>query len=221
MTFWKYLHHHHQQLFTDACRHVVLVVPCVVVATVLGVLIGIATHRSEWAGRLATTSAAAFLTMPALAVLGLLIPFVGLGVRPAVITLTLCGLLPVVRNCVAGLRGVDPAPAEADRGVGGSRVARLVRLLRVQLPLAWPPILGGIRASTQLSMGLAALAAYASGPGLGKEIFRGLSAPGDREALDEVLAGTLGIMMLALLFDVAYVVVGRLTVSGQAKAGAP
>ncbi|MEU0247832.1 ABC transporter permease [Streptomyces sp. NPDC006235] len=209
MNFWEYVAGRHQQLLTDAYQHASAVFQCMVVATVLGVLIGVATYRSAWAGNLATTATATILTVPALALIGLLIPVVGLGVAPTVIALTLYGLLPVVRNAIVGLRGVDPALVDAATGIGMSRPARL---LRIELPLAWPPILTGIRVATQMLMGIAAIAAYASGPGLGNVIFRGLASLGSANALNQVLAGTLGIIVLALLFDAAYVLIGRLTV---------
>ncbi|MDQ1019196.1 ABC transporter permease [Streptomyces afghaniensis] len=209
MNFWEYVAGRHQQLLTDAYQHASAVFQCMVVATVLGVLIGVATYRSEWAGNLATTTTATILTVPALALIGLLIPVVGLGVPPTVIALTLYGLLPVVRNAIVGLRGVDPALVDAATGIGMSRPARL---LRIELPLAWPPILTGIRVATQMLMGIAAIAAYASGPGLGNVIFRGLASLGSANALNQVLAGTLGIIVLALLFDAAYVLIGRLTI---------
>jgi osmoprotectant transport system permease protein len=209
VNFWEYLVNRHQQLLTDAYQHASAVFQCMVVATLLGVLIGVATYRSEWAGNLATTTTATILTVPALALIGLLVPLVGLGVPPTVIALTLYGLLPVVRNAIVGLRGVDPTLVDAATGIGMSRPARL---LRVELPLAWPPILTGIRVSTQMLMGIAAIAAYASGPGLGNVIFRGLASLGSANALNQVLAGTLGIIVLALLFDAAYVLIGRLTI---------
>ncbi|CAM5604973.1 hypothetical protein SCALM49S_08879 [Streptomyces californicus] len=144
-----------------------------------------------------------------LAAIGLLIPLVGLGVAPTVITLTLYGLLPIVRNSIVGLRGVDPSLVDAATGIGMSRIARLCR---VELPLAWPPILTGIRVSTQMLMGIAAIAAYASGPGLGNEIFRGIASLGSANAINQVLAGTLGIVVLALPLRAAYVLLGRLTI---------
>ncbi|WP_367322770.1 ABC transporter permease [Streptomyces sp. HUAS ZL42] len=196
MSFWEYLGDRHQQLLTDACRNAGVVFACVAVATVLGVLIAVLAHRGERAGRLVTTTASTLLAVPSLAVIGLLIPVVGLGVPPTVIALTLFGLLPIVRHSVAGLRGVDPT----------------ARAVRVELAIAWPQILTGIRVATRMLMGIAAIAAYASGPGLGNEIFRGLESPAGENALNEVLAGTLGIVVLTLLFDAAYVVVGRLTI---------
>jgi osmoprotectant transport system permease protein len=209
--FWQYLGNRHQQLLTDAYQHASAVFQCMVVATVIGVVIGCLTYRSELAGNLAISSTAAILTIPSLALIGLLIPVLGLGVPPTVTSLVLYGLLPIVRNSIVGLRGVDPTLVDAAKGIGMSRVGRL---LRVELPLAWPPILTGIRVSTQMLMGIAAIAAYASGPGLGNEIFRGIASLGSANALNQVLAGTVGIVILALLFDAAYVLIGRLTISG-------
>ncbi|MEV0091855.1 ABC transporter permease [Streptomyces sp. NPDC050738] len=209
MNFWEYIGNRHQQLLADAYQHASAVFQCMIVATVLGVLIGIVSYRSEWGGSFATITTSTILTIPSLAMIGLLIPIVGLGVAPTVIALTLYGLLPIVRNSIVGLRGVDPALIDAAKGIGMSRVARLVK---VELPLAWPPILTGIRVSTQMLMGIAAIAAYASGPGLGNEIFRGIASLGSKNALNQVLAGTLGIIVLALIFDAVYVLVGRLTI---------
>ncbi|MEU4487950.1 ABC transporter permease [Streptomyces purpurascens] len=209
MNFLEYLGNQKEQLLTDAYQHASVVFQCMVVATVIGVLIAVVTYGSEWSGNLATTTTATILTVPALALIGLLIPIVGLGVPPTVIALTLYGLLPVVRNGIVGLRGVDPSLVDAATGIGMSRSARM---LRIELPLAWPPILTGIRVSTQMLMGIAAIAAYASGPGLGNVIFRGLASLGSANALNQVLAGTLGIIVLALLFDAAYVLIGRLTI---------
>jgi osmoprotectant transport system permease protein len=209
VTFWEYLGDRHRQLLMDAFQQASAVFPCMVAATVLGVLIAVLTYRSDWAGNLAATATTTVLAIPSLALIGLLVPLVGLGVPPTVTALTLYGLLPVVRNAVVGLRGVDPSLVEAARGIGMSRSTRLVR---VELPLAWPPILTGIRVSTRMLMGIAAIAAFASGPGLGNEIFRGIASLGSGNALNQVLAGTLGIVVLALLFDAAYVLLGRLTI---------
>ncbi|MFB7635839.1 ABC transporter permease [Streptomyces sp. NPDC056149] len=215
MSFWEYVGSRHVQLLTDTYQHASAVFQCMVIATVLGVALGVATYRSEWAGALATTTTATILTIPSLALIGLLIPIVGLGVAPTVVALTLYGLLPVVRNAIVGLRGVDPALVDAAKGIGMSRAARL---FKVELPLAWPPILTGIRVATQMLMGIAAVAAFASGPGLGNEIFRGIASLGSANALNQVLSGTLGIVVLALLFDAGYVLIGRLTISRGIRA---
>lgn len=127
MNFWEFLVSRHQQLLTDAYQHASAVFQCMVVATLLGVLIGVLTYRSEWAGNLATLTTSTILTIPSLAMIGLLIPIVGLGVPPTVTALTLYGLLPIVRNAIVGLRGVDPSLVDAATGIGMSRPARLLR----------------------------------------------------------------------------------------------
>ncbi|CAM5631326.1 ABC transporter permease [Streptomyces griseomycini] len=215
MNFWEYLGEHHRQLLTDAGRHAAVVLPCTVAATVLGVLIGVAAHRGARAGALAANATAALSAVPALAVIGLLVPVAGPGLPPTVTALTLLGLVPVARSAVVGLRGVDPALLDAADGIGMSRPARLAR---VELPLAWPAVLTGIRGATRTLTGVAALAACVSGPGLGNPILRGIASPDGGDALAQVLAGTLGIVVLALLLDAAYVLVGRLTVPGGIRA---
>ncbi|MFC6930475.1 ABC transporter permease [Actinomadura yumaensis] len=147
-------------------------------------------------------------TVPSLALLGLLITPLGLGVAPSVVALTLYSLLPIVRNTIVGLAGVDRTLVDAARGIGMNR-GRI--LLRVELPLAWPVILTGVRVATQLAMGIGAIAAYVSGPGLGEQIFSGLARLGGANSINMTLAGTLGIVILALIFDGCLMLIGRLT----------
>ena len=124
--------------------------------------------------------------------------------------LVLYGLLPIVRNTIVGLREVDPAIVESAQGMG---MGRTERLWRIEMPLAWPVILTGMRVSTLVLIGIAAIGAYINGPGLGNEIFSGLSRIGSATALSQALAGTLGVVLLAIVFDLAYVLVSRLTTS--------
>ena len=84
---------------------------------------------------------------------------------------------------------------------------------RVSLPLAWPIILTGIRVAAQMSMGVAAIAAYVLGPGLGDYIYRGLATVGGANALNYALVGTVGIVVVALILDGLLVLLGRLTTS--------
>jgi osmoprotectant transport system permease protein len=88
----------------------------------------------------------------------------------------------------------------------------------VQLPLSWPVILAGVRVSTQMSMGIAAIAAYVLGPGLGSFIFTGLAQIGGVNALNSALVGTIGIVVLALVLDALLLLLGRLTVSEGIRA---
>ncbi|HLS13477.1 MAG TPA: ABC transporter permease subunit, partial [Beutenbergiaceae bacterium] len=127
-----------------------------------------------------------------------------------VIAVTFYAILPILRNAVVGLAGVDATAVESARGIGMSKLATLIR---VELPLAWPVILAGVRVSTQMVMGIAAIAAYVLGPGLGGLIFSGLSRLGGSGALYSALIGTIAIVLLALLVDLLLVLVGRLTTS--------
>jgi osmoprotectant transport system permease protein len=207
---WDYVTAHHSQLMFDSYQHVSAVVQSVVLATVIGVLVGVLTYRSPAAANLATTSSSVILTVPAFALLGLLIPLFGLGVVPSVAALVLYSLLPIIRNTIVGLNAVDPALTDAARGLGMSRLAILGR---VELRLVWPAILSAVRVSTQMSMGVLAIAAYVKGPGLGNLIFAGLARVGSPTAIPMALSGTLLIVILALLLDAILVFIGRLTTS--------
>ncbi|WP_425402207.1 ABC transporter permease [Gordonia shandongensis] len=194
----------------DSYLHVSAVIQCLLLATVIGVVVGILVYRSPAGSAVATALSSTVLTIPSFALLGILIPIVGLGVPPTVIALTLYSLLPIIRNTIVGLGAVDPAVTDAAKGIG---MSRLRVLARVELPLAWPSILTGMRVATQMAMGILAIAAYAKGPGLGNLIFSGLSRVGSPTAVPQALTGTALIVVLALVLDGIYVIVGRLTTS--------
>ncbi|MEU4311347.1 ABC transporter permease [Nocardia sp. NPDC024068] len=208
-TWWSFVVQRRQQLFIDSYLHVSAVVQSLLIATVVAVLVGILVYRSPIGSAAATAAAGAILTVPSFALLGLLIPIFGLGVIPTVTALVLYALLPILRNTLIGLSSVDSAVVDAARGVG---MNRLRVLTTIELPLAWPAILAGMRVSTQLIMGILALAAYAKGPGLGNLIFSGLSRLGSPNAVPQALTGTVLIVVLALLLDGIFVLVGRLTI---------
>jgi osmoprotectant transport system permease protein len=207
---WSYVTDHHSQLIFDSYQHVSAVVQSVLLATIIGVAVGVLTYRNRVASELATATSSVILTVPAFALLGLLIPLFGLGVLPSVTALVLYSLLPIIRNTIVGLNAVDPALIDAARGIG---MGRLDTLGRVELRLVWPSILSAMRLSTQMSMGVLAIAAYVKGPGLGNLIFAGLARVGSPTALPMALTGTLLIVILALLLDGALVLLGRLTTS--------
>lgn len=207
-TLWTFVVNRRAQLLTDSYLHVSAVVQSVLLATVVAVLVGVLVYRSPLGSSIATATASAILTVPSFALLGLLIPFLGLGVGPTIVALVLYALLPILRNTIVGLAAVDPAITDAARGVG---MNRLRVLARIELPLAWPAILAGIRVSTQMSMGILAIAAYAKGPGLGNLIFSGLARLGTPTAVPQALVGVLLIVVLALVLDGILVLLGRLT----------
>lgn len=210
MDFWTYLQFERDDLLALALEHVAIVVLALAIATVIGVGLGVLTWRSpRWSG-LTISVSGTLLTIPSLALLALLIPLFGLGWTPSVIALVLYSLLPIVRNTVAGLRGVDAAILEAASGMGLSPVTAM---WRIQLPMAWPVIVTGIRVSAQMLFAIATIAAYVAGPGLGNEIFAGLSRLGAANALNKAIAGTVGVVLLALAFDAAFILIRRFTTS--------
>jgi osmoprotectant transport system permease protein len=192
-----------------------LILLVMVLATLLGVGLGLLLWNRRLAGELAVGAAAAFLTLPSLAVMTLFLPIFGLGWTGTVVALVLYSQLPIIRNTIAGLRGVDPAVLESARGIG---MAPARVLLKVQLPLAWPVIIAGVRVATMMAFGISAIAAYVSGPGLGDLIFTGLQRFGAVNSLNQAIVGGVGIAVLALLFDGAYVLIARLTVSRGIRA---
>lgn len=194
----------------NSYQHVSMVVQCILLATIIGVLVGVAVYRSPAGAAIATALSSAILTMPSFALFGLLIPVLGLGVAPSVVTLVLYALLPIVRNTIVGLSNVDQPILDAARGIGMNRFSVLTR---VELRLSWPAILAGMRVSAQMLMGIAAIAAYAKGPGLGNLLFMGLGQLGGANALNMALAGTVGVIILALVLDALFVLLGRLTTS--------
>ncbi|MEI4271738.1 ABC transporter permease [Klenkia sp. LSe6-5] len=207
---WQYLVDRRELIAFQAYQHVSLVVQCVVLATVLAVGLAVLAYRSPRITGLANGVSAIGLTIPSFALLGLLLAPFGFGITPAVVAVVFYAALPVLRNAVVGLAGVDQSLVESARGIGMSRLATL---WRVELPLAWPVILAGVRVSTQMVMGIAAVAAYVLGPGLGSLIFSGLSRLGGANALNATLVGTIAIVLLALVLDVVLVGIGRLTTS--------
>jgi osmoprotectant transport system permease protein len=205
---WEYVTERADLIAYQAFQHLSLVVQCVLLGSAIGVGVAMLVYRSRSATALANGVSAVGLTIPAFALLGILLAPFGFGITPAVIAVTFYAALPVLRNAVVGLAGVDRATVESARGIGMTRAATL---LRVELPLAWPVILAGVRVSTQMVMGIAAIAAYVLGPGLGGFIFSGLSRLGGANALNSALTGTIAIVLLALVLDLLLVLLGRLT----------
>lgn len=207
---WDFIRDRQAELAFAAYQHTSLVVQSVLLATVIAIGLAVLVLAVPRLAGPANAISAVGLTLPSFALLGLLLPLVGIGVLPSVIAVTFYAALPILRNAVVGLQGVDATLLESARGMGMSPVRSM---LQVQLPLAWPVILAGIRVSTQMSMGVAAVASYVLGPGLGSYIFSGLSQIGGANATNSALVGTFGIVILALILDGLLLLLGRLTTS--------
>lgn len=209
MGFVEFLQDRWPVLSFLAYQHMSLVVQTLILATVIALVLGVLIYRSPVGVAVGNSVTAIGLTIPSYALLGVLVGVVGLGVVPSVILLVFFGIFPILRNVVVGLNGVDKTLVESARGMGMSRVATLLKL---ELPLAWPVIMTGVRISAQMLMGIAAIAAYALGPGLGGYIFSGISRMGGANATNSIVAATVGILLLAVILDTVLNFVTRLTV---------
>ncbi len=215
MSLQDYLAAEGSRLFGLAIEHASIVLLSVSISTLIGVTLGILTYRTNAPRRTALAVTGIFLTIPSFALFGLLIGPLGLGATPAVVALVMYGLLPIVRNTITGLRSVDPAIVESAQGMG---MGRYRRLLRIELPLAWPIIITGIRVAAVIIVGIAAIAAVVNGPGLGKDIFRALARVGSPTAIPQVLSAILGIVVIAIVIDFGFLIVARLTTSRGVRA---
>lgn len=207
---WSFVLNRWDQIWFASWQHLSLVIQCLIIGVIVAIGLAVLVHRNRTLSALANGISAVGLTIPSFALIGLLIVPFGFGVVPSVIVVAFFATLPILRNAVVGLNEVSPAVLESARGVG---MGRLRILAKIQMPLAWPIILTGIRVSAQMSMGIAAVAAYGLGPGLGGFIFSGLSRLGGANSLESVTVGVIAVVILALLLDLSLVGLGRLTIS--------
>ncbi len=210
VNFIKFLIDRGDDFLEAGLGHVAIVGVSVLLSAVVGIALGIATYRTDRPRELVLAVTGSFLTVPSFALFILLIGPLGLGALPVVVALTLYGLLPIVRNTITGLREVDPSIVESAQGMGMSRAQRLAR---IEFPLAWPVILTGVRVTSLILVGIATIGAIVLGPGYGELIFTGLARVGTAVAVNLVLAGMLGVVLVAVLFDVLFTLLRTLTTS--------
>jgi len=178
-------------------QHVVLVAAATAIAAAIGIPLGVALARRPRLARPALAFANVVQTIPSLALFGFLlpVPFLGgIGARTAIVALTLYSLLPILRNTHAGIVSVDPAVSEAATGLG---MTAREKLFSVELPLALPVVLAGLRIAVVVGVGLATIAAAIGAGGLGVLIFRGVATVDHRL----ILAGAIPAALLALVLD--------------------
>jgi osmoprotectant transport system permease protein len=188
---------HHVEILQATFEHIWLAGIAMLLAVVVGIPLGILVARRPWLSKPILGSANIAETIPSLALFGFLLPVPWLGDRAdrlAIAALALYALLPIIRNTVAGISGVDAAVREAARGMG---MTDNQILLQVEMPLAFPTILAGVRVATVLTIGIATIAAAVGAGGLGEFIFRGLAMVNNQL----ILAGAIPAALLALGAD--------------------
>lgn len=184
-----------QDMITSALlEHMYLSFVAVAIGIAIALPLGIIITRYRRYAEPIIGVTAIFQTIPSLALFGFLVPILGIGSPTALIALIIYALLPILRNTYAGIAGVDGSTIEAGRGMG---MTRTQILRQIELPLALPFIMAGIRTATVLTVGIATLATFVGAGGLGDIIYRGLQSYNN----SLVLAGALPVALLAIGFD--------------------
>ncbi|HEV7367471.1 ABC transporter permease [Arenibaculum sp.] len=194
-------------------EHVSIVSVAVGLAILTGVPIGIAITQNRKVADAVLYTAGMVMTIPSIALFGVLIPILsvigqGIGYLPAMVAVLLYSQLPIIRNTYTAIINVDPALREAARGMG---MKPMQRLLRVEIPLAVPVIMAGVRTAVIINIGVTAIAAYIGAGGLGTLISRGISQTDPRQ----LVAGALAVSLLAIAADLGLLwVQKRMTPTG-------
>ncbi|WP_316568233.1 glycine betaine ABC transporter substrate-binding protein [Neobacillus sp. YIM B06451] len=197
--FFEYVSNNTGQILNLLGQHIYLSILSVLIAVAIGVPLGIIISRNKSLSKPVIGAANVAQAIPSLALLGFLIPFIGIGSTPAIVMVVIYSLLPIVKNTYTGLTNIDRDILEAARGIGltNSQIMR-----KIQLPLAFPVIMAGVRISAVTAVGLMTIAAFVGAGGLGYLVFSGVSSVDN----NMILAGAIPACILALLIDF---VVGR------------
>ncbi|GGG89521.1 ABC transporter permease/substrate-binding protein [Staphylococcus pragensis] len=182
------------ELLRTIIEHIQISFIALFIAILIAVPLGIALTKTKRLSEIVMNIAAVLQTIPSLALLGLMIPIFGIGRVPAIIALVVYALLPILRNTYTGIQEVDPSLIEAAKGIG---MKPMRRLTKVELPIAMPVIMAGIRTAMVLIIGTATLAALIGAGGLGDLILLGI----DRNNTSLILIGAIPAALLAIIFD--------------------
>ena len=182
--------------------HLLIVLSSVVFTVLVGIPLGIAAYFYKPLRGVLLWLVDVLQTVPALALLGVIMVLLGPGKLTVICGLVLYSLLPVVHNTYLGLSGVDAGIKEAARGMG---MTPLYRLLHIEFPLAFPIIFTGIRIAAVTAVGVAVFASFVGGGGLGTIIYRGIHI----QSLPLILSGTVSLMLMAIVLDGAMALIER------------
>ena len=191
---WQFMVQQSDKLWQQTITHIGLTFTALLIAVFIGLPMGVLIARKQKFAAAVLGFAGVLQTIPSIALLGFLIPLLGIGALPAIAALFLYALLPIIRNTYTGIKEVDEAVVDAAKGMG---MTDGQILLKVQMPLAMPIILAGIRTATVINVGVATLAAYIAAGGLGEFIFGGIAL----NNTNMILAGAIPAALLAISFD--------------------
>ena len=193
------------ELFSGIVEHIQISFIALIIALIIAIPLGIYLSYHKKLANIVIAINGVIQTIPSLAILALLIPIVGIGRKPAIIALILYALLPILHNTYTGITGVDPMYMVTSRALG---MNKFQQLSKVQLPLAMPVIMTGVRTAAVLIIGTATLASLVGAGGLGKLILLGL----DRNNNYLILLGAIPAALLAILFDFIFKQLEKLSI---------
>lgn len=196
-----FLMQNYDKVLALTLEHLMLVSIAVGLAIITGVPLGIAITQNQRAADIVLYVASVIITIPSIALFGLMIPVLsiigqGIGYLPAIIAVLLYSQLPIIRNTYTAINNVDPALREAAKGIG---MTPLQRLKMVEIPLAVPVIMAGVRTAVVMNIGVMAIATYIGAGGLGTYIQRGISQTDPRQ----LIIGAVAVSLLAIVADYA------------------
>lgn len=192
-------------ILTALQEHIILSLMAITIAAAIAIPLAIVLMNKRRAGEWVLQIAGVIQTIPSLAILGALIPFVGVGTAPSIIALVLYAIMPIFQNTYAGLTGIDSSLIEAANAFG---LSKRFKLFKIQIPLAMPMIMSGLRIAMVMIIGTATLAALIGGGGLGTFIMLGIQTNNNAELL---IGATLS-AMLALLFSLGIRLISKLSI---------
>lgn len=193
-SFWQFIVEQHEKLMGQVIQHLGLTFLSLFLAILIGLPLGILIARKRKLSNPVLGIAGILQTIPSIALLGFMIPAFGIGATPAIVALLIYALLPIIRNTYTGITEVNPIFIEAAKAMGMNRKQLL---FKVELPLAMPVIIAGIRTAAVINVGVATLASFVAAGGLGEFIFGGISL----NNTNMILAGAIPAALLAVLLD--------------------
>lgn len=191
---FEYFGAHSSQIWKLTLEHIEMTAIAVCIAVLIGVPLGILISYVRKLDKPVLGLANVVQAIPSMALLGLAIPLLGIGVLPAIVMVIIYSLLPIVKNTYTGISGIDPLMVEAANGIG--LTPRQV-LTKVKIPMALPVIMAGVRISAVTAVGLMTMAAFIGAGGLGYLVFAGIRTTNNYQ----ILAGAIPACILALLVD--------------------
>lgn len=194
LSFLEFLKYRMADILKLTGEHIRITGFAVLLAVIVGVPLGIYITKNKKVSNTVLNIANIFQTLPSLALFGLIIPIMGIGFKPAIFVLFLYALLPIIKNTYIGINSIEPSIIEAGRWMG---MTKSQILTMVEIPLALPIIMGGIRISTVINIGTATIAALIGAGGLGDFIFKGISMSNN----NMILAGAVPTALLAISVD--------------------